>query len=163
MKFTSHEEYGLRCLLQVARQPKGLTIPEISRLEGLSEPYAAKLLRILRHGGFVKAARGKAGGYTLASAPEQIQIGDVLEGLGGRLFATDFCQRHAGQEEACTHGPDCSIRWLWRTVQTAVDGVLARMTLRDLLDTEENIKRNFSSLIHLGEGSARNSAVSLID
>jgi len=163
MKFTSHEEYGLRCLLQIGRHPGGLTIPEISRMEGLSEPYAAKLLRILRHAGYLKAARGQAGGYTLAKAAREIRIGEVLDELGGRLFETDFCQRHAGQEEACTHGSDCSIRWLWRTVQTAVDGVLGRLTLRDLLDTEENIKRNLSSLIHLGDGAPGTSAVSLAE
>jgi DNA-binding IscR family transcriptional regulator len=38
MKFSSQEEYGLRCLLQIAQAPSanGLTIPEISRLEDLN-------------------------------------------------------------------------------------------------------------------------------
>jgi len=138
VKFTSHEEYGLRCLLQIGRAGgKGVTIPDISRLEGLSEPYAAKLLRILRTGGFVKAARGQSGGYTLARPPEQVVIGDVLAELGGRLFDPDFCKHHSGQDNACAHhGSDCSIRSLWNLVQTAVDGVLRRTTLQDLLSQQ---------------------------
>ena len=68
MKLTSQEEYGLRCLLRIARQGEGgaLTIPEISEAEGISSYYVAKLMRILRRGGFVTSARGQAGGYTLS-------------------------------------------------------------------------------------------------
>ena len=43
MKLTAHEEYGLRCLLQIGKQgPEGsMTIPEVSRQEGISVPHAA--------------------------------------------------------------------------------------------------------------------------
>ena len=51
MKLSSQEEYGLRCLLQVARSGESLTIAELSRLEGISSPNVAKILRILRRGG----------------------------------------------------------------------------------------------------------------
>ena len=146
MKFTSYEEYGLRCLLQIGRAGgKGVTIPDISRLEGLSEPYAAKLLRILRTGGFVKAARGQTGGYTLAKPPSEIVVGDVLAELGGRLFDVDFCKHHSGHEYSCTHSSDCSIRSLWTTVQTAVDAVLSRTTLHDLLGAESGHRRPSAS------------------
>ena len=58
MKFSSQEEYGLRCLLRIARQGGhgGLTIPEISGAEGISSFYVAKLLRVLRRAGLVKSA-----------------------------------------------------------------------------------------------------------
>ncbi|HEY7210196.1 MAG TPA: Rrf2 family transcriptional regulator [Bryobacteraceae bacterium] len=135
MKLSSHEEYGLRCLLQVARRGEhgSATIPEISRSEGISLPYAAKLLRMLRRGGFVKAARGKAGGYTLALPPEQIFVGDALAILGGRIYEDGFCGKHAGTKRDCVHSAECSMRSLWRTLQDAVDRVLGSTTLRDLL------------------------------
>ncbi len=72
MKLSANEEYGLRCLVRLAYAgfaEQGLTIPEISQAEGVSPAYAAKILRALRKGGFVKAARGKEGGYTLARPP----------------------------------------------------------------------------------------------
>ena len=70
MKLNSSEEYGLRCLLQLARQtPGSLTIPEISQAEGITHHNVAKLLRILRQGGFVASARGQQGGYALAKPP----------------------------------------------------------------------------------------------
>jgi Rrf2 family protein len=140
MKLSSHEEYGLRCLLQVAHQGAdgSATIPEISRHEGISIPYVAKLMRILRQGGFVKAARGKAGGYTLALPPERICVGDALTVLGGRMYGDDFCDRHAGVLPSCAHSTDCSVRSLWRAVQGAVDSILRKTTIRDLLPSEHD-------------------------
>ncbi len=139
MKLSSHEEYGLRCLLQVARQGTdgSATIPEISRKEGISVPYVAKLLRILRQGGFVRAVRGKVGGYTLALPPEVIHINDALAILGGRIYEDDFCNRHSGTQGNCVHSTSCSMRSLWRSVQDAVDSVLGAITIRDLLLPDE--------------------------
>jgi Rrf2 family protein len=142
MKLSSNEEYGLRCLVRLAYagfNGSGLTIPEISQAEGVSPAYAAKILRVLRKGGFIKAARGKEGGYTLAHPAESIVIGDVMDVLGGRLFESSFCDSHSGQVAICTRSVDCSVRSLWRAVQVAVDQVLSKATLRDLLQNEEEM------------------------
>lgn len=141
MKLSSQEEYGLRCLLQVARHdPEGsITIPEIAGIEGLSIPHVAKLMRQLRRGGFVKSVRGQAGGYQLARTPDRINVGEVLAWLGGRLFEPSFCTIHSGMAKLCTHTVDCSIRSLWQSVQHVVDQVLGRVTLRDLLGGERPV------------------------
>ena len=133
MKLSANEEYGLRCLVRLGYAGDGgsLTIPEISQAEGVSPAYAAKILRVLRKGGFVKAARGKDGGYTLARPAEDIAIGDIIDALGGRLFESNFCDSHSGQAAICTRSVDCSVRSLWRAVQVAVDRVLNQATLRD--------------------------------
>ncbi len=138
MKLTSQEEYGLRCLLRVGREDAGesLTIPELARAEGISEPNVAKMMRILRRGGFVKSTRGQAGGYTLSRPTDQIVIGHVLAVLGGRLYEPAFCDGHSGLERLCMHMTDCSIRSVWRMVQQAVDQVLGKITLKDLLRSE---------------------------
>src|SRR5262245_36552746 len=121
MKLSAQEEYGLRCLLQIAMQGDGnsLTIPEISKAEALSVPYVAKLMRVLRRGRFVQSARGQAGGYTLARLPEEIAVAEVLTLLGGQLFDPKFCDRFPGMDGICTHSVDCSIRSLWRAIQHA--------------------------------------------
>jgi len=140
MKLTSHEEYGLRCLIRLGEEGPGgrLTIPEISNAEGVSEAYVGKLLRMLRRGGLVTAARG-TGGYSLARPASQIVLGDVMAVLGGRLYEDDFCETHSGQMKDCVHSVDCSLRVLWRTVQAAVDDVLRRTTLKDLLCDEQQM------------------------
>ena len=52
MQLLAQEEYGLRCLLQVARHQgsRPLTIAQVAEAEGLSPEYTAKLMRALRKG-----------------------------------------------------------------------------------------------------------------
>lgn len=135
MKFSTQEEYGLRCLLQIARAGQGisLTIPEISEAEGLSEANVAKVLRLLRMGGFVQSERGRDGGYALAKRPEEIVIGNVLAVLGGRMIQEDFCVRHSGIKPMCVHSVDCAVISLWENVQTAIDEVLFNTRLSSLI------------------------------
>ncbi len=151
MKLSAQEEYGLRCLLEIGRKGQGgsLTIPEISRAEGISNHYVAKLMRLLRTGGFVTSARGQAGGYTLARPTRQINIGEVLAYLGGRLFEPGFCETHSGSENCCTHSVDCSIRSLWRGVQVVVDQVLSKTSLEDLLGNEQATRSWVGDLVHV--------------
>ncbi len=139
MKISAQEEYGLRCLLRIgsSEAPEGLTIPDISRLEALSSANVAKLLRILRLGGFIESARGRSGGYKLAKPADQIVIGEVLAVLGGRIYNPSFCDSHSGMNTVCGHIIDCSMRSLWRAVQNAVDVVLSKMTLKDMLSNEK--------------------------
>jgi DNA-binding IscR family transcriptional regulator len=46
MKFSTQEEYGLRLLLRIGKSDseKGMTIPELSEQEGLSEANVGKIL-----------------------------------------------------------------------------------------------------------------------
>lgn len=142
MKFSSQEEYGLRCLLQLARKGKdaSMTIAEISEAESLSQAYVAKLLRILRINGFVESARGQEGGYMLSRDMHSIVLIDVLGALGGRFYKPGFCDHYVGTGNVCTHTFSCSIRPLWIRVQTAIDSVLGATTLADLLTGEHDVQ-----------------------
>ena len=138
MKLTAHEEYGFRCLVQIARRAS-VTIPEISEAEGISQAYTAKLLRTLRQSGFIASVRGKEGGYSLARAADRIFVGEVLAALGGKMFDSAFCETHSGQAHVCAHTSDCSLRALWKRVQVALDEVLGKTALQDLLRNEEQM------------------------
>jgi len=147
VKLSSQEEYGLRCLLQIAKQGDegSLTIAEMSQREGITAPNVAKIMRILRRAGLVRSTRGKAGGYRLVRPPSQVPVGDVLGALGGRLFDASFCDRHAGSEDHCLNTGDCSIRSVLRHVQDAVDQVLSRLTLQSLLRPEREVAVSIGS------------------
>jgi len=139
MKFSAQEEYGLRCLLRIAKfydVSKSLTIPEISKAEGITEHNTGKILRILRLGGFLESSRGQIGGYTLSRPPEEISVGDVMHFLGGKLFDDSFCKTHSGKIDICSNSIDCSLRSLWKIIQDSVDSVIDKLTLKDLMGSE---------------------------
>jgi Rrf2 family protein len=146
MKITSQEEYGLRCVLQLARAEleggRSLTIPEIAANEGLSSPYVAKILAVLRQEGLIESVRGRAGGYRLAGNPREVRLGAVLMALGEPLFDQgEYCQKHAGTETDghCVHLGGCTLRALWGTLETWMRRTLDQITLADLLEGEGSI------------------------
>ena len=142
MNLSSQEEYGLRCLLQLARagDPARLTISDMAEREGISSPNVAKIMRILRRAGLVRSTRGKAGGYSLSRKAADVRALDVVSALGGRLFDPGFCDRHAGVEAHCLNTGDCSIRPVLRGLQDAVDQVLGELTLASLLGSEREVE-----------------------
>ena len=143
MKITAQEEYGLRLLLRIAscRDEEGMSIPQLSEAEGLTPPYVAKLARILRMKGFINSTPGNKGGYVLAIPADQIIINKVLKALGGPLFDNSFCGSHSGTMKFCTNSVDCSSRSLWQMIQFTLDQLLDRVTLHDLVNSEENSSR----------------------
>jgi Rrf2 family protein len=146
MKISAQEEYGLRCLLRLAQAEQGqsLTLPEVAAAEGLSVPYAAKLLSVLRQGGLIESVRGRSGGYRLARPPASIGLGSLLLVLGEPLFdEPGYCERHAGSGTtagaSCVHHGACSLRPLWHTLEQWIRGTLDQITLADLLQSEGHI------------------------
>ncbi len=152
MKFSTTEEYGIRCLIRIAKfheVGKTLTIPEISKAEGISQHNTAKILRALRLGGFLDSERGQTGGYSLTRKPEEIKIKEVLNTLGGRLFDSTFCESHSGMSDICTHTIDCSVRSLWKVIQDAVDTVVKDISLKDLIGSENETFVKFNENLEL--------------
>ena len=134
MRVTAVEEYGLRCLLALARQGQGkqLSIPDIAEREGLSVPYVSKLLAILRKAGLVTAERGRSGGFTISRPLEQISVYEVLVVLGGPLIDPAHCQKHTGQLDQCIHIESCSVHDVLGGLAGYVKEFLSQTTLQDL-------------------------------
>jgi len=139
MKITSQEEYGLRLLIRIAAcsDKEGMSIPQLSEAEGLTAPYVAKLARVLRMAGFINSTPGNKGGYVLAIPADQVVINKVLKALGGPMFDNEFCGTHAGALKLCTNSVDCSSRSLWQMIQFTLDQLLDKITLHDLVNTEQ--------------------------
>ena len=159
MKITAQEEYGLRILLRVARcrDKNGMSIPQLSEAEGLTAAYVAKLTRKLRMERYINSTPGNKGGYILARLPENINMNQVLKTLGGPLFEKSFCGDYSGSLKLCTNSVDCSVRSLWQMIQFSVDQLLDKVTLSDLINSEEKsdhlltliLEENFKSVSHI--------------
>jgi len=149
MKITAQEEFGLRVLIRIAgcETADGMSIPQLSKAEGLSSHYVAKLTRTLRMAGFINSTPGYKGGYVLARPSEDIKIKYVLKALGGVLYDKDFCGQHAGSLKLCTNSVDCSARSLWKMIQFTVDQLLDKITLHDMANTEKESTRFLRELL----------------
>ena len=141
MRLYSQEEYGLRCLLRLARREAGepVSIQEIAEAEGMTSEYVAKLMRVLREGNLVRSTRGAGGGYRLVRPAGDITVYEALAVLGGEFFPDSFCESHPGQLRDCIHTTDCSIRALWRGIDAMLEKALSGVTLADLMRGSEKL------------------------
>ncbi len=141
MHILAIEEYGLRCLLQVAFHDPSqhMTAQAIARAEGLGPEYVAKIMRTLRMRGLVVSMRGAAGGYRLARPANEIGVWEAIEALGGEFFPEGFCDCHPGRRRECVHVTDCSVRALWRKVEATLQAALNGISLEDLRRNETSM------------------------
>ena len=147
MKITAQEEYGLRILIRIAscEDSDGMSIPQLSETEQLSQHYIAKLTRQLRMAQFIRSTPGNKGGYVLARPAREIVIKNVLEALGTPLDK-EFTDENGAVMRFCTNSVDCSSRSLWQMIQMTVNNLLEKITLHDLVTENENKKTIFDLL-----------------
>ncbi len=134
MKISLLEEYGLRCLAQLASGPGKMTIAQIAREQGLSEENTAKVMARLRALGFVASLRGKGGGYLLARPAAQISLAEVVEKISGCLFEIERCHT-----ESCTHRNGCALRPVWTQLEILVHDFLDALSIADLTAKEAHV------------------------
>ena len=141
MKISAHEEYGLRCLVQLAHtQVSGLslTLNQIAEREGLSVANAGKLMGILVRAGLVQSQRGANGGYTLARPASEIRLNEVIRVLDEDTVDR-FCQTHTGVLDTCIHTSDCGIRPVIVGLHEIVQSALSEISLAQLIGTEATV------------------------
>src|SRR4029450_4939299 len=141
MKISAQEEYGLRCLLQLARAEtigESLTLAQLARLEGISTANARKLMWILSKAGLVQSTRGTKGGYLLARPASEIRLNQVIRVLEVAPPESP-CKSYAGVPDVCVHTGDCGIRPVIVELHQIVHNALADITLSQLLRHEANV------------------------
>ena len=131
LRMTKLTDYGVVLLTHFAslsdRDPQNAR--ELASGTGLPLPTVGKLLKVLTHQGLLVSHRGIRGGYSLARAPEEISVADVIAALEGPIAITECNEPDPG---ICSRESDCAVRANWqlvnRTIRRALEGVsLAQM------------------------------------
>lgn len=155
MKLSAQEEYGLRCLLQLAQLPENefLTLTQIAEREGLSVANAGKLLWILNKAGLVSSIRGTKGGYRLARPASDVHLSEIIKVLDEDVLAS-HCKSYTGVLDQCVHTGDCGIRPVIVGLHEVVQKALSGITLAQLVGTEANVDATLHQIQGLREHSA---------
>jgi Rrf2 family protein len=144
MKISAQEEYGLRCLLQLATLEEGesLTLPQIAEREGISQANAGKLMWLLNKAGFVQATRGTKGGYILSRPASEIRLNEVIKVLDADEIK-GHCESYKGVLDNCVHTGDCGIRPVIVGLHEIVQNALSQITLAQLVGSEAKVDERF--------------------
>jgi Rrf2 family protein len=160
MKVSAQEEYGLRCLLQLARLGAGesLTLAQMAEREGISQANAGKLLWVLNKAGLVASNRGTKGGYRLARPASEIRLSEVIK-VHDEDVVSSHCQSYTGLLDACVHTGNCGIRPVIVGLQDIIEQALSNITLAQLLGNEANVETTLHRIHALPRhGAARSEA-----
>lgn len=155
MKISAQEEYGLRCLVQLAsiEGEETLTLPQIAEREGISQSNAGKLMWLLNKAGFVNATRGTKGGYSLARPAEEIHLSEVIRVLDEDEIE-GHCKSYTGVLDSCIHTGDCGIRSVIVGLHEIVQNALENVTLAELVGSEKKVDERFHRIQRLSHGVA---------
>ena len=147
MKISAQEEYGLRCLVQLAnlRAGESLTLPQIAEREGISTANAGKLMWLLNKAGFVLSTRGTKGGYILARPASEVRLNEVIKVLDQDVI-NKHCESYTGVLDSCVHNGDCGIRPVIVGLHEIVENALSQITLAQLVGTESSVDAMFHSI-----------------
>ncbi len=139
MKFTTKVEYGLVCLIFMARHgERRVSIHDMVEKEHFSQVYTQKILQRLRLANIVVAHHGKQGGYALAAHPSKITMKAIIEALDGRTFDI-YCQPRIREQIVCTHFSMCGVRPVWAKTKQLLDDFFSSITLEMMARDEREV------------------------
>ncbi|MHB9078472.1 MAG: RrF2 family transcriptional regulator [Pirellulaceae bacterium] len=129
--FSATSEYALRALVQLAREPAGMSVLGQNLAERARIPanYLSKILWTLRNAGFLQTTRGHGGGYRLAKPADQITLIEVVRQFE-EVSAEPGCL--LGEPHECCDQTPCSAHSAWKEVKNAYVKFLCLTTLADL-------------------------------
>lgn len=123
-------DYAVVILAQMAREPgKLVTAPQLAEDSAVPQPTAAKVLKELAREGVLTSHRGVNGGYTLARAPGDITVLEIIGALEGPVALTSCVD---GAVSDCDVESLCPMSGNWEKVNLAVRTALESVTLADM-------------------------------
>ena len=132
MRITTSVRYGLREMLDLALHngEEPVLRQDIAVRQDISAEYIAQIIRHLSKEGLVESTMGPGGGYRLASAPNQVRIGDIFRAVDGPI-ATVACVL-PDTSSSCQRSGDCAAQVLWSGLSKTIENFLDAVTLEDL-------------------------------
>ena len=124
-------DYGTMVMSQMAGHPERLfSANDLATTLGLGRATVSKVLKSLARRELVAGVRGLHGGYSLARAPQQITIADIVDALEDQPFGLTECSATDGLCDIETH---CHVRVNWQKISLIVRRALEGVTLADMV------------------------------
>jgi Rrf2 family nitric oxide-sensitive transcriptional repressor len=117
-------------LMRMAFEPEmAHSTADLAKDLGLSRNHLSKIMQRLARGGIVETRRGSGGGATLARAPQDICLGDVV-----RLLEEDqpLVECFDANTNTCAFNGRCALKARLRAAEAAFLASLDQGTLADI-------------------------------
>jgi Rrf2 family protein len=146
VRLTSKTAYGVQALYDMAFHGAGRPVQarEVAQRQGIPLRYLEQILQELRRVGLVEAKRGPGGGYALARSADGIRLDEIVAALEGGPIQSLLSFEPAPKPRKSTSGTSLKTpaseqdelnvpRVVWRELAAQLEGLLAGITLQDLV------------------------------
>lgn len=145
MKISTKGRYALRLMLELALEEEQVVkLKDVAERQGISVKYLEQIISVLQKCGYVKSMRGPGGGYKLSKRPEEYTVGMILRQIEGSLAPVACLEEEVN---SCERSSSCVTLRLWQMMYDAINGVVDKVTLADLVDWEREIQGNMDYVI----------------
>ena len=140
MKLSTKGRYSARAMLELAMnyQKGPITLHSIAKKHDISERYLERLMAALVSAGLASSTRGQHGGFTLSREPSDIRLSEVIQTVEGSIAPTDCAEN----PRICKRSSYCITHDIWKKMGEAMMGVLASITLEDMVDMQKKKEKN---------------------
>ena len=137
MKISSKGRHALRLLIDLAQHQNDgfVSLREISDRQNVSKQYLEQVILVLAPTKFLRASRGKQGGYKLANEPSKYTVGQILRITEGSLAFAPCLEFDVNE---CNSISMCRTLPIWKGLGKVVSDYLDNITLQNILDMETN-------------------------
>ena len=133
MQLNLSTDYALRSLIMLNGQEQGVSSHDISKHIGIEREFTLKILRQLKQGGFVKASRGKTGGYMLSKPLHEISLFQVLNHMEDSMYI-NRCLEPDHRCNRADLAQDCHAHRFYVAFQNKLEEVLSNISLQDVIN-----------------------------
>ena len=129
---TRNTDYAIRALCYIVKSNKDIvSVKEL--VEGLKmpRPFLRKVLQELNKKGILRSHKGKNGGFVLATRPEKIHIGKLIEIFQGPIKL----QEHTFKKKICPEIKSCVLKKKIDAMEKYTISRLNSLSIASLLKT----------------------------
>jgi len=133
LKLSRKGEYACLALIRLAQLygMRLMKIEEIAEDQGIPRKYLEQILLLLKTAGYVRSARGAAGGYRLAKRPDEITLAEVIRLIDGPLAPVESVSKFFYVPTPVERS--AKLTGMFREIRDYVADKLERTTFADLI------------------------------
>jgi Rrf2 family protein len=126
MQITRQADYALRAVIYLSRLAPDTraATSQIALEQHIPPSFLAKIVSQLSVAGLLQTSRGARGGVSLAKAPSEITLLEVVEAIDGPILLNE-CVACGG---VCTFGESCPMKPVWQDTQAQLVSRLQGVT-----------------------------------
>ena len=139
MKFNTKTRYGLRAMLEIAREyhAGGILQKDIASRQEISNKYLDHIIFSLKVAGLITNVKGKKSGYILSRPASEITILDIHKAFEPGICVIDCLMMNY----QCERENICSAKQFWSELNKIIADYFRSTTLEELLIKQVELEK----------------------